>query len=142
MPVAIDFWRLVEQLVERIDRPLNEVQQAIPLPLREKSSNPYFSFHTAEPFVLSSGEGVADLDVRLSKSEQRVKLMVFDVLGPCITLAMLKERHPKLAITQGPRGRSLDEQTYHSIELETKRLSFGFKERNPNCLASVVFAVR
>ncbi|MFC4157909.1 hypothetical protein [Chitinimonas lacunae] len=127
MPVPIDFWKLVEQLGEHIGQPLAEVQQAIPLPLREKSANPYFSFQTAEPFVLASGEGVANLDIRLAKAEQLVKLLAFDVLGPCVTLAMLNEHYPRLCLTQLPRGRSLDEQTYHSVELEAGRLSFGFK---------------
>jgi hypothetical protein len=58
--------------------------------------------------------------------------------GECISLDTVRSRYGNLKITDFPRGRSLDEATSYSTFPAWGKLSFGFTERNPDCLAYVV----
>jgi hypothetical protein len=66
--------------------------------------------------------------------------VVLSVGGECVTLAGVRARYPGAVVSQAPRGRSLDEETSHSVGLEWGELSFGFSERNPRCLSSVTLS--
>lgn len=47
--------------------------------------------------------------------------------------------YPGLVLTSIPRGHSTDEETSYAIERKWGRLSFGFKESDPNYLSSIIF---
>ncbi|WP_338152538.1 hypothetical protein [Paraburkholderia monticola] len=57
--------------------------------------------------------------------------------GECVTLAMVRAHYSNLKITDTPRGRSPDETTAFSAFLPWGTLSFGFAERNRDCLEGV-----
>lgn len=61
--------------------------------------------------------------------------------GACIHKSEIFSLYRHLAITDVPRGHSLDEETAFSKAEPWGRVSFGFSERSPDCLKSVVFAV-
>jgi hypothetical protein len=103
-----------------------------------KSENEYFTFWTGHPIRLGDGSQLGELDLRLSKLEAKKGFLAFQVTGRCVSPAELRERYPDLELTDVPRGRSHDEETSFSVVSGGVRLGFGFKERNPDCLSSVV----
>ena len=62
--------------------------------------------------------------------------------GDCLARAAVEERYGPLAVSDLPRGRSLDETMGMSREEPWGRLTFGFAERAPDCLATVTFAAK
>jgi hypothetical protein len=68
-------------------------------------------------------------------------LLNLKVAGKCLKRADLEAKYGKMKLTGSPRGRSLDEESSWSLIEPWGRLSFGFAERNPDCLSSVTFAI-
>ena len=64
---------------------------------------------------------------------------VLELGGPCVPLEEVRGHYGDLQITDTPHGHSLDEKTSYTAYLPWGELSFGFAERNPDCLASIVF---
>jgi hypothetical protein len=57
----------------------------------------------------------------------------------CIDRAATLQRYGPLQLSQSPRGGSLDEETSFTRAELWGKISFGFAERKPDCLSSVVF---
>jgi hypothetical protein len=66
-------------------------------------------------------------------------MLLLKVEGKCITKAELLQHFPNTTLFDMPRGRSLDEETSYTAEMEWGKMGFGFAERNPTCLSSVGF---
>lgn len=69
-------------------------------------------------------------------------LLAIDVTSGCVHAEDVAAHYKPWTLTDIPRGRSLDEQTSWSREERWGRLSFGFAERRPECLASIVFEAK
>lgn len=82
---------------------------------------------------------IESIELRVGKDKANSRLMVLKLAGNCIRKADVLGRNDDLAMTDHPRGRSLDEETSYSVEKPWGKLSFGFAERSPDCLRSVVF---
>jgi len=105
----------------------------------EIASN-YSSFYDGGRLSLIDQIDIAAVLLRV-RNEDEARGMVslyLDPSGACITPDDVHGHFPDVVITDHPRGHSLDEQTYWSTQQPWGELSFGFKERNPDCLASVV----
>lgn len=88
-------------------------------------------------FGLSQRLRTRDSEIRLTNAGQ-VSLVTLDFEGSCITPQDVTMRYPDAKIIQHPGGHSLDERTYYATNIDNVRISFGFAERNPNCLDGVV----
>lgn len=108
--------------------------------LREKGSNAYNDMYEGGPVHLKGEVEIESIDLRVSKDKANSRMMVLKLAGNCVRKADVLGRNHDLAITDHPRGRSLDEETSYSVEKPWGKLSFGFAERSPDCLRSVVFA--
>jgi hypothetical protein len=69
-------------------------------------------------------------------------LVGFNLGGECVPRKDVLRHYKALAVTDQPTGRSLDEQTYYTRPEPWGGLSFGFAERSPDCLKTVIFDVR
>ncbi|MED9398368.1 hypothetical protein [Escherichia marmotae] len=54
-------------------------------------------------------------------------------------MSEVKAQYPQLKITQAPRGGSLDDETVFTSVSAWGGISFGFKEKNRDCLAAIIF---
>ena len=105
--------------------------------------NKSFSIYKSEDFKLGNEMGIERVEARVfKKNDLGVPfLLTFKISGECIKLNELKLHYPELTATNIPRGDSLDEETSYSTSKSESHLKlvFGFSERNPNCLRSIVF---
>jgi len=76
----------------------------------------------------------ADLRVNARNSEA---ILILDVVKTCPCKDDVLRRYPGAVISNHPRGHSLDEETSYTVERQWGGLTFGFKERSPECLSSV-----
>lgn len=136
---TFDLWTLVDDLPTRMPLKRDKLQTLLGVALREKESNAYTDMYEGGPVYLKGEVEIESIDLRVSKDQANSRLMVLNLAGSCVRKADVLGRNPDLAITDHPRGRSLDEKTSYSLEKSWGKLSFGFAERSPDCLRSVVF---
>ncbi|API73570.1 hypothetical protein [Ralstonia pseudosolanacearum] len=133
-------WQAIDALAMQIPFSKAKVETALGTRMSEVRRNAYTVFLQNEHPVMLTGDGrIAQVDLRLGMEQGDPGFMVLNLDGGCIGLDTVRAHYRELKITDTPRGHSLDEVTSHSASLSWGELSFSFKERNPNCLASVAF---
>lgn len=66
-------------------------------------------------------------------------LLILRILSGCPARSVVEARYTPWTISNVPRGGSLDEETSWSRRETWGKLSFGFAERSPDCLSTIVF---
>jgi hypothetical protein len=103
--------------------------------------NEYINFYNADDIKLADGANITAIELRLSKDNgDMAPLLNFSPSGQCITLDTVKKRYPQLRLTDYPRGRSENEVTSYSPNMNGQKVSFSFTVKNPDCLDSVVIS--
>ncbi|MCL2776435.1 MAG: hypothetical protein FWD73_00415 [Polyangiaceae bacterium] len=133
-------WQVVVALALQIPFSKQKVEAVLSTQVVETESqfNDLFRFYKSLPVKLSDGVIIPTIDLRIKRVGKDPGFLVLDIDGTCITREQLEARYKHLKITGTPRGHSLNEETSYSQDMPWGRLSFGFKERKPACLASVV----
>lgn len=137
----LTLWQAIDALAGQAPFSRRNVEAALSLPLREyvAPSNPLFDFFEGAGLHLRDGLRVSNVDLRVKKADPRIGLLVLDLEGSCVRIADVRAHHGPLELSGAPRGHSLEEATSFSSTRPWGELSFNFKERNPDCLAYVVF---
>jgi len=130
-------WQLIETL---IDQPsFDAIKQTLPVEFSEYQRRATISFYKGGPLHLLD-QVVIKTATLVIEHRNEVSSMIgldLDPGGACVTLDDVRAHYPNIEIIGGPRGHSLDEKTHWAVEHSWGRLSFGFKEANRRCLASV-----
>ncbi len=92
------------------------------------------------PVQLAGDTRITEIDLRFSVRRRFPGFLVLSLDGDCIGIDALRAHYGEVPITDSPHGHSLEEETVHSSRQPWGTLSFGFKERNPACLATIVLA--
>ncbi len=136
----IDIWAVVDYLPTRLPFTKESIANALNVVLIEKAdSNDYVIFFEGGPIPLAGDRQLEEIDLRIRREQPHPGFLTLSVSGKCIPRKEVLDRYKGLTITSHPRGGSWDEKTYWSKEEAWGRISFGFTERNPDCLRSVVF---
>ncbi|WP_431112986.1 hypothetical protein [Variovorax paradoxus] len=133
-------WEAINALAAQAPFSKPGVEGVLSLPLRpvEQPANPLFDFFDGAGLELQGGLIVSRVDLRIKKEDRGVGLLVLNLDGACIGLDDVRARHESLAITGLPRGGSAEEAMTFTSSQAWGKISFGFKERRPKCLAYVV----
>ena len=133
-----DVFALISRLLSALPFERRTIESLLGAVLRLTGENEYFFFFEGQGRKLVDGLAIQGVDFRQSKSNPRKALLAFQVHGLCVPLRDVRARYGELELVNAPRGRSLDEETSHSVVQAGVRIGFGFNQRNPDCLASVV----
>lgn len=137
-------WQTIDVMVQQIPFTKTKVENMLATHLIEKDidkgpiQSTAFQFYTSDPVKLANGVVINDVDLRIRRRPGHPGFLVLNLGGSCTTLDTVREHYSDLRITEHPHGHSLDEATSYSAFPEWGKLSFGFLERNRNCLAYVV----
>jgi len=132
-------WQLIEALtVPPLFLP-DTIKRVFPVEFSERGNNGYFSFHEGGPLHLADQVLIKKVTVSIKNADGVIRSLVLNLApsGACVTRRDLHAHYPNTEITGAPRGGSLDEETVWTVLEPWARLSFGFKEKNPDCLATV-----
>jgi len=134
-------WLAIGALAGQIPFSKQKVETALGTRLSEveKKGNNLFQFFKSQPIDLADGVVITDVDLRIKRAGGHPGFLVLKMGGTCVTIEQIRGKYSDLTITAQPSGRSLDEETSFSQSLPWGTLSFGFKERNRNCLATIAF---
>jgi len=136
----ITLWQLIDVLGDYPSILPGKISQVLPVKFTEKENNGYFSFYDGGRLSVAGQIDIAAILLRVrNEDETRGMISLYlDTDDACVTLDDAHGQFPSVVITGTPRGHSLDEETYWSIQRPWGELSFGFKERKPDCLASLL----
>lgn len=136
----LDIWTVVNYLPTRLPFAKESVEKSLNVVLIAKATgNDVFTFFEGGPVPLADSRRLEKIDLRIRREQPHPGFLMLSVAGSCIPREEVLDRYKGLSITSVPRGRSPDEQTYWSREDAWGWIRFGFAERNPDCLSSVVF---
>lgn len=137
-------WQAIDALTHRLPFSKANVERLLSARLSEteEGGNDVFQIFKSDPVRLLDGVVIENVDLRIRRVGPDPGFLVLDIGGRCIKIDDVRTHYASLSITDRPRGRSLDEVTSYTASLPWGRLSFGFKERNRQCLASVAFDPR
>lgn len=137
----LTLWQALTDLVRQIPFSTDKVEAALSTRLAERvePSNEVFRFFEAASVQLADGVVISNVDLRIKRAGAHPGFLVLSVGGTCVALDQIRRHYGGLEITQAPRGRSLDEATTYTSMQPWGEMSFGFKERNRDCLAYIVF---
>lgn len=131
-------WHVIEILGDQPSLAPERVALVLPVTLVELYRNAYFSFHEGGRVDLADRIDIDKVELRVSLTDEARGLVLLRLGGACLPIEEVRARFPDLSLSNQPRGRSLDEEAGYATARPWGRLSFGFKERNPRCLATVV----
>jgi len=134
----ITLWQLIERLAAQPSLSPGKIQQVLPTNFSERLRYPNTLFYEGGSLHLADHITIEAIDLRVRLTDETQGMVLLDITGACVALEQVEVHYPDLVPTDVPRGRSLEEKTYWTTYPLWGKLSFGFKERNPNCLASVV----
>lgn len=139
----ITLWQAISILAQQVPFTKAKVETVLSTHLIEKPGD-YFGkdvsqYFKSVPVELDDGVLISNVDLRVKRTGEDPGFMVLEIEGACVTLKQVRSHYSTLTITGSPRGRSLDDATSHSTEFPWGKLSFGFAERNPECLAWIAF---
>ena len=132
-------WQAIDALVKQIPFSKLKVEAVLSARLDEVQRGTYTLFLEGGPSDLADAIRIAKIDLRLGFEPGDPGFLVLNVDGACVGIEQVRTQYSNVEITGMPRGRSFDEKTTHSVQLPWGKLSFGFKERKPECLASIIF---
>ena len=134
-------WQVVDALPRLIPFTKAGVEKLFSVHLAETdyTGNDVFQFYKSNPVQLPDGVVISNIDLRIRRKVGHPGFLSLSLESACVNLDQVRRRFGPLEITEIPRGHSLNEKTYHTARLPWGELSFGFAERNPDCLASIVF---
>jgi len=137
----------LEELVQKLENANPWTVEAVEKILGTKLSVTYSSKH-----ILSYESGQLDYDeglllvkteLRLNKGTNEMTRLIVNLSddASCFMLDRIKRAYPDIQLDPygPPRGKSLDEETGFWAKRPWGHISFGFKERRPNCLSSIIF---
>lgn len=136
---APDLWTVLDRFPSLLPFSAEKLANALGIMLVKASENEYFTFYKGGGVALADGVFIESLDLRIRKEQPHPGFLVLNLSGTCVQKSAVNSRYTQLVMTDFPRGRSLDEEASYSQETSWGKLSFGFAERAPDCLHSIVF---
>jgi len=132
-------WQLIEGLIAHPSFTLDTIGQVLPIEFTERGNNGSFSFYRGGPIRLLDQIVIKTATLAIRDKDGISRLIGLDLSSDsaCVTRRDLHTHYPNTEIIGHPRGGSLDEKTYWAVRYPWGRLAFGYKEGNPDCLASV-----
>ncbi|MEC4720262.1 hypothetical protein RY831_13965 [Noviherbaspirillum sp. CPCC 100848] len=132
-------WHLVEELIKRVPFTKSSLEELLRIPFMETRKTIHTIFYEGQPVGLSDGAVLEKIDLRIGLDEGAPGFLVLDLSGTCFTLTDVQSNFNATKIAQIPSGHSVEEATVHTTMQSRSTLSFGFREKNPNCLAYIAF---
>jgi hypothetical protein len=137
----LTLWQALDALAAQLPFAVHKVARTLSTTLADTHAEggDVFQFFEGAPVRLADGTELSRIDLRIKREGPHPGFLVLELKGRCVPLAEVRRHHGALELTDVPRGRSLDESTGYTAALGWGRLSFGFAERKPDCLAQVAF---
>ncbi len=138
---STSLWQTIEMLAAQVPFSAAKIERIVPTRLVETEASIGRSsrFLGGTPVRLADGVEFSRIDLRLRREGTHPGFLVLDLQGRCVPLDEVRQHYADLRITGTPGGHSRDEATSYSAVLGWGALSFGFLERNPECLGYVAF---
>lgn len=134
-----NLWQVIEELTKRIPFKKSSLEEIFLTPLIETRASTHTVFYEGQSVKLNDGAVIEKIDLRIGLEDSHPGFLVLDLGGACLSLDNVQAHFKSTEITQIPTGRSVDEATVHTSTHSWGTLSFGFREKNPNCLAYIAF---
>ncbi len=135
-------WEIMTLLRSESAMTRESIARDLSAELTLKNQNQYTLFYAGAGPQLNDNLRIANIDFRVPApvASPRGSFLVLSLEGKgCITLDDVKQHYAGLTLSQVPHGHSLEEETGYRTTFNHWKLAFGFKEKRPACLASVVF---
>lgn len=134
-------WDLIGRLGQAMPLSKAAFEQAIGAQMQLKSQTEHALQWVSPPLALSGGVSLSLATLLLGPdgSFDQTSAASLEIAGPCIRIDEAKQRFPGLAITQPPRGRSVEETTVYEARQPWGRVSFAVKAAQSDCVVRVAF---
>ncbi|MGC6327880.1 hypothetical protein [Rhizorhabdus sp. FW153] len=138
----LDIFELIDKITSEPVVSYDTVERNMGIHLNLASEG-VFNNYEAEDYHIS-GSILEKIEYRqpvVGSGASRGSILSIRIGGECVDRKEVILRYSDLAITDVPKGHSLDEQTYYSAAKPWGKISFGFSERVPDCLRTIVISV-
>lgn len=136
----VDLFNFVKKMQAAYHLGIKPIAELLPVELKFVKETAHLSIFETGSFKINDDVSVDSVDLRLRRGENIPVIIVLEISGACVTLNDVRQVYSGLTMTDYPKGQSLDEETYYSTESDESKIhiSFGFAERLPDCLRTVV----
>lgn len=134
-----ELWQKIRLIEVKIAQGRESLLEAWPVPasLQKIRRSGQVSFMEGGVLAVTPDVIITSSEIRLN--EDVPVLAFFEMDGRCITVKELKRRYPAVSITGVPHSMSPEDKTYWSTESDRGKIAFGFAQKRPACLSTVVF---
>jgi len=138
---TLTLWQAIDAATRQLPFTKAAIEKALSVQLVERvePSNDKYTFFRSHQILLQDGIVLASVKLSIKKENPDISALGFDIEGTCVTLENVRRQYDALTLVGAPRGGSLEEATTYSASRPWGALLFGFKERQPDCLAYVSF---
>ena len=133
----------LEELIQKLDAAnpwtTEKVETALESKLIETVSTKTFVSYMMGQHLYEEGLIIEEVELRLRIGTNKMIRLIVDLSdsASCFTLDRVKEIFPDNPLS-GPGGYTLAGVTYYRTKRSWGQFSFGFNDRRPNCLASII----
>lgn len=139
-PGSHNVWQAVDRLRSQTTMTPASVGHDLNTALTPNTRNDYFLFYQGSGPATADTVRIGNIDLRVRAAPPHDSFMVLNIEGTgCITLNEVKKHFSALTLNQVPHGHSWEEETGYRTTADHRSLAFGFAEKRPECLASIVF---
>lgn len=139
--LPLDLWALHPLLVAQAPLDAAKLASVLQAPVAEREIHSGWTGGFSNgPVLLAGGVTVEEAFLRVGQRDPaNAWALVLTMGGSCVPRAEVLRRYERLEITGMPRG-GPNEETSWSRREPWGKLAFGFAERRPDCLSSVLIA--
>jgi hypothetical protein len=134
---------IIAALIAEPPATVAKVEKILATTLSAAPTQNVFRQYTGQTENIGDGRSI-DIEYRMPQSAQATSgpLLIMKIDGPCLTKTQVQKQYGPLTVTGMPRGQSLDEETSFSRHYDWGALSFGFSERNRECVRTIVYSLK
>ena len=135
-------WQIIERLAEQMPFRKDSFEQVLGAPLTLKKEDQFKSQWISDAVKLRGNIQISDVSLVLGPSGEFKPSSgaTLNLGGACITRDQVKGHFGNLKLVSHPRGRSLQEVSAWGSDQGWGKLTFAFRENNPDCLAYVTLS--
>lgn len=141
-PHAMTLWQVVDALIRQAPLNRTKVESVLSVQLRTQHHDRHVDWYESDPIVLADQVVIEDVDLRTDAGGGGAGFLVLPLGGACVSPSQIRSHFSHVYLSSLPDSPAPERLKFYSTDVPWGKLHFGFRQGNPDCLATLSFDPR